>query len=62
MADIDLALDWTPNTNHSGLFVAQAEGYYDDADRRVALKGDVLHALLCHHVEEEPLLTPSHFY
>jgi hypothetical protein len=28
---IELALDWTPNTNHTGIFVALAEGYYDDA-------------------------------
>jgi ABC-type nitrate/sulfonate/bicarbonate transport system substrate-binding protein len=25
---VRIALDWTPNTNHIGLFVAQAEGYY----------------------------------
>jgi NitT/TauT family transport system substrate-binding protein len=27
-----LALDWTPNTNHTGIYVARAKGYYDDAD------------------------------
>jgi hypothetical protein len=32
--------------------------YYESADARVALKGDALHAILCHHVEEEPL-TPE---
>jgi ABC-type nitrate/sulfonate/bicarbonate transport system substrate-binding protein len=25
-----LVLDWTPNTNHSGIYAAQAEGYYDE--------------------------------
>lgn len=25
---IRIALDWTPNTNHTGLYVAQAEGYF----------------------------------
>ena len=25
---VSIALDWTPNTNHIGLFVAQAQGYY----------------------------------
>jgi len=30
MPHIDLALDWTPNTNHTGFYVAQAEGYYGD--------------------------------
>lgn len=28
---IRFALDWTPNTNHSGLFVALQEGYFADA-------------------------------
>jgi ABC-type nitrate/sulfonate/bicarbonate transport system substrate-binding protein len=25
-----LVLDWTPNTNHSGIYIADAEGFYDD--------------------------------
>ncbi|HLY29652.1 MAG TPA: ABC transporter substrate-binding protein, partial [Ktedonobacterales bacterium] len=28
VAHISLALDWTPNTNHSGIYVAQRLGYY----------------------------------
>ncbi|WP_068280668.1 ABC transporter substrate-binding protein [Aldersonia kunmingensis] len=28
---IRFALDWTPNTNHTGLFVAMQEGYFADA-------------------------------
>ena len=28
MHDIDLALDWTPNTNHTGFYVAESKGYY----------------------------------
>jgi hypothetical protein len=28
---ISLALDWTPNTNHSGFFVANARGLYKTA-------------------------------
>ncbi|MEJ3655180.1 ABC transporter substrate-binding protein [Actinomycetes bacterium KLBMP 9759] len=28
---IRFALDWTPNTNHTGLFVAQQEGWFRDA-------------------------------
>ncbi|KAA0022442.1 ABC transporter substrate-binding protein [Antrihabitans cavernicola] len=28
---IRFALDWTPNTNHTGFFVAQQEGYFKDA-------------------------------
>lgn len=28
---ITFALDWTPNTNHTGLYVAKALGYFEDA-------------------------------
>lgn len=28
---IRFALDWTPNTNHTGLYVALSEGYFEDA-------------------------------
>ena len=28
---VRLALDWTPNTNHTGFFVARAKGWYDEA-------------------------------
>lgn len=28
---LSVALDWTPNTNHVGLYVAQAQGWFDDA-------------------------------
>ena len=37
MADIDLALDWTPNTNHTGFYVARAEGYYAARDLEVSI-------------------------
>jgi ABC-type nitrate/sulfonate/bicarbonate transport system substrate-binding protein len=29
--NVRLALDWTPNTNHTGFFVAEANGWYADA-------------------------------
>ncbi len=29
---VRLALDWTPNTNHLGFYVAQAKGWYADAN------------------------------
>lgn len=35
MNTIKLALDWRPNTNHTGFFVAQHLGYYDDVGLRV---------------------------
>ncbi|MBN9334265.1 ABC transporter substrate-binding protein [Devosia sp.] len=28
---VSIALDWTPNTNHIGLYVAQAKGFYEEA-------------------------------
>ena len=28
---VTFVLDWTPNTNHTGLYVAQAKGYFADA-------------------------------
>ena len=28
---LSVALDWTPNTNHVGLYVAQAKGWFEDA-------------------------------
>jgi ABC-type nitrate/sulfonate/bicarbonate transport system substrate-binding protein len=31
-AKVRLALDWTPNTNHLGFYVAQAKGWYTDAN------------------------------
>ena len=27
-ASVTLMLDWVPNTNHTGLYVAQANGYF----------------------------------
>ena len=37
MTTLRLALDWTPNTNHTGFFVAQELGYYADNDLTVTL-------------------------
>jgi ABC-type nitrate/sulfonate/bicarbonate transport system substrate-binding protein len=34
---IRVALDWTPNTNHTGLFVAQQEGWFREAGLDVQL-------------------------
>lgn len=34
---IRFALDWTPNTNHTGLYVALANGWFDDAGIDVTL-------------------------
>jgi len=37
LTDITLVLDWTPNTNHTGFYVALAEGYYKDAGLNVSI-------------------------
>lgn len=29
--NVTIVLDWTPNTNHTGIFVAKAKGYFKDA-------------------------------
>ena len=33
-----VALDWTPNTNHTGLYIAKAKGWYAEAGLEVQLK------------------------
>lgn len=35
--EITLCLDWTPNTNHTGFFVADALGYYEQAGLKVRI-------------------------
>lgn len=35
--DITVCLDWTPNTNHTGMFVALQKGYYADAGLNVSI-------------------------
>ncbi|MCM1544116.1 MAG: ABC transporter substrate-binding protein [Ruminococcus sp.] len=35
--DITLCLDWTPNTNHTGFYVASAKGYYEEAGLNVSI-------------------------
>jgi len=37
LRDVSVILDWTPNTNHSGLYLAQAKGYYAEAGLNVKL-------------------------
>jgi ABC-type nitrate/sulfonate/bicarbonate transport system substrate-binding protein len=36
--DVTLILDWTPNTNHTGFYVAQALGYYEEANLTVSIQ------------------------
>lgn len=37
MKKISLSLDWTPNINHIGFFVAQGKGFYEDLDLKVII-------------------------
>lgn len=37
LTDITVCLDWTPNTNHTGMFVALEKGYYKDAGLNVTI-------------------------
>ena len=36
--NVTLLLDWSPNTNHSGIYIAQERGWYDDAGLDVSIK------------------------
>lgn len=35
--DITFCLEWTPNTNHTGLYVALQKGYYEEAGLNVKI-------------------------
>ena len=35
MEKVTVVLDWTPNTNHTGIFVAQAKGHFEQAGLQV---------------------------
>lgn len=39
LTTVRVGLDWTPNTNHTGLYVAQAQGYYKDQGLQVEILG-----------------------
>ncbi|MFB5678261.1 ABC transporter substrate-binding protein [Paenibacillus terreus] len=37
LKDVKVVLDWTPNTNHTGLYVAKDQGYYEQAGLNVEI-------------------------
>lgn len=37
LTDVKIVLDWTPNTNHTGLYVALDQGYYKAAGLNVEI-------------------------
>ncbi|WP_342388724.1 ABC transporter substrate-binding protein [Salinicoccus bachuensis] len=42
LTEVTFVLDWTPNTNHTGIYAAQAEGYYEEQglDVEIVLPGE----------------------
>ena len=36
-ASVSLALDWYPNANHAGIYMAEANGYFEDAGLNVEI-------------------------
>ncbi len=38
LTDITFVLDWTPNTNHTGIYVALENGYYEEAGLNVTIQ------------------------
>ncbi|WP_079709200.1 ABC transporter substrate-binding protein [Paraliobacillus ryukyuensis] len=40
--EVTMVLDWTPNTNHTGIYVAQDQGYFEEAglDVEITLPGE----------------------
>lgn len=41
MEQVRVVLDWFPNTNHTGFYVAKKQGYFADAGLEVQIDGDV---------------------
>lgn len=37
LTEITVVLDWTPNTNHTGLYAAQEKGYFEEAGLQVSI-------------------------
>lgn len=37
LTKITFVLDWTPNTNHTGLYVAEAKGYFEEAGLEIEI-------------------------
>lgn len=67
LKDITVSLDWTPNTNHTGLYVALANNYYQEAGLNVKIvqppEGDAIAACSSGQVEfavgYQDLLAPA---
>lgn len=56
---VSIALDWTPNTNHIGLYVAEAKGFYAEAGLDVSIlpySDTSAGALVANHVADFGIL------
>ena len=38
--EVKLLLDWTPNTNHTGIYVAKENGWYEGIDLKIIIPGE----------------------
>ena len=65
LTKVSIVLDWTPNTNHTGLYVAQKMGYYEEAGLEVEILpapeggSSALAALTSASMRRIPWLLPS---
>jgi len=62
---LTVALDWTPNTNHVGLFVARDKGYYAEAGLDVSILpyGDTASTtLVANHVADFGIVSAVSFF
>ena len=59
MNKIKLALDWTPNINHIGFFVAKEKGYYKEKDIDLIILPEMFSTGFTMNVEE--LSEPPNF-
>jgi ABC-type nitrate/sulfonate/bicarbonate transport system substrate-binding protein len=65
LQSLSVALDWTPNTNHIGLFVAREKGYYRDAGLDVSILpyGDTASTtLVANHVADFGIVSAVSFF
>ena len=46
LTKITFVLDWTPNTNHTGLYVAQANGFFEEAEFAVSFQDSMMPAIV----------------
>ena len=62
LTKVTFCLDWTPNTNHTGIYAAKALGYYEDAGLDVEIvqppENGALSSPSKHRIQWQPHLIP----